>query len=78
MGVAVLHITLEMVRAGIVPAHITTSKVVTLLNNKKWRRARLYDNEVREMLGGKRVGAGRNYVFNTVKVIELKNQIDNE
>lgn len=76
MGAEAIHITIEMVRAGIVPAVIPTTKVVKLLNHKKWHRERLYGPEGKTLLGGKRTGAGKNYVFDTVKVIDLKSKLE--
>lgn len=78
MSGAAIHITLDLVRAGIVPAYIGTNQVVKLLDHKKWYRRRFYQDDVKMMLGAKRVGAGRNYVYETVKVIELKQKIEQE
>ena len=76
MGATTLHITLEMLRAGILPRRVPTSKVVKLLSHKKWHRARLYTDDARLILDGKRTGAGRNLDFDMVKVIELKQQLE--
>lgn len=78
MSAPALHIAMELISADILPATISTSKVVKLLNNKKWHRKVVCKLENRELLGGKRYGAGRNLEFETVKVIQFKERLKDE
>lgn len=54
---------------------MTTSQVVVFLDSSKYHRSKLYSAELREKLGGRRTGAGRNLVFDTKKVIEFREKI---
>lgn len=51
---------------------MTTNQVVRFLNDKAIHRAKLYKDEYKEKLGARRVGAGRNFEFDTLKVIKYK------
>lgn len=49
-----------------------TNEVVAYLNDKKYHRHALYRDELKEQLGAKRIGKGRNLVFETIKVLQFK------
>lgn len=66
-----------LIEANVLPAYIKTSKAVKLINDKRFHRAKLYSDEYKELLGAKRVGSGRNYEFDLLKVLQLKYQLEN-
>ena len=45
---------------------------------KKYQRRALYRDDLKLRLGAKRTGAGVHFVFDTAKVVVLKQQISNE
>jgi len=57
---------------GVLNKFMTTSQVVKYLNNKKYHRHKLYNDELKLKLGAKRIGKGKNLVFETEKVISFK------
>ena len=59
----------KLIDSGILPETMSTQKVVRYLNTKEYHRAKLYRPEYEEILGRKRKGAGKNYEFDTLKVI---------
>ena len=49
---------------------LKTMEAVRYLDHKKYHRHKLY--KLKHELGGKRFGKGRNLVFDTAKIVELK------
>ena len=62
----------NLIKAGILPKTMSTRKVVDYLNSKEYHRAKLYRVEFKELLGRRRKGAGKNFEFDTLKVIEFE------
>ncbi len=58
-----------LIKSGILPSTIPTKKVVALLNNKEYHRAKLYQPEYKKLLGARRKGIGLH--FDTLKVIDF-------
>lgn len=59
----------KLIDSGILSETMTTQKVVRYLNSKEYHRAKLYRPEYQEILGRRRKGGGKNYEFDTLKVI---------
>lgn len=51
---------------------MSTMEVVRYLNSKKYHRNALYRDENKLKLGARRYGKGRNFEFDTFKVVQLK------
>lgn len=64
----VLH---TLIKSGVLPSTIPTKKVVALLNNKEYHRAKLYQPEYKKLLGARRKGIGLHIEFDTLKVIDF-------
>jgi hypothetical protein len=62
----------NLIISGILPKTMSTKKVVDYLNSKEYHRAKLYHSEFKEILGRRRKGDGKNYEFDTLKVIEFE------
>ena len=62
----------KLIDSGILPKTMSTQKVVRYLNSKEYHRAKLYRPEYEELLGRRRKGAGKNYEFDTLKVIAFE------
>lgn len=59
----------KLIDSGILSETMSTQKVVRYLNSKEYHRAKLYRPEYKKILGRRRKGAGKNYEFDTLKVI---------
>ena len=70
------HILIKSVAVGVIRPTMTTGEVVRLLNDNRFNRNSLRSDEMIDLLGRKRYGNGRNYQFNTLKVLELKTKLD--
>jgi len=70
------HTIANLIAVDALNGSMTTSKVVRFLNNKKYHSEKLRSPEFAEILGRRRSGAGRNFLFNTLKVIEFKERIE--
>lgn len=62
----------KLIDSGILPKTMSTQKVVHYLNSKEYHRAKLYRPEYEDLLGRRRKGAGKNYEFDTLKVIAFE------
>ena len=62
----------KLIDSGILPKTMSTQKVVNYLNSKEYHRAKLYRPEYKDLLGRRRKGAGKNYEFDTLKVIAFE------
>ena len=70
-----LDIVMALINAGLLPKKIPTSKVHKILDNKAFHKKRLYnDDDLIDVLGRERKPKSyrRDFVFDTIKVIQLK------
>ncbi|TDI81241.1 MAG: hypothetical protein E2O83_01350 [Bacteroidetes bacterium] len=65
----------NLIKSGILPKTMSTRKVVEYLNSKEYHRAKLYLPEFKELLGRRRIGADKNFEFDTLKVIEFEMEL---
>ncbi|HBY66655.1 MAG TPA: hypothetical protein DEG69_02085, partial [Flavobacteriaceae bacterium] len=50
------RIIMALILSGILPRTVKTNKAVELINDKKYHRAKLYRDDLKEILGARRVG----------------------
>ena len=62
----------NLIKSEVLPKKMSTKKVVSYLNSKEYHRAKLYRPEFKKILGRRRKNNGKNFEFDTLKVIAFE------